>query len=335
MAIGAAGGGAFYLLGMPAPWISGAMVAVTLAALAGVNVTLDKRPRDVVFVVIGYSMGAGVTPETLEKIALWPLSIVLLLLCVLATTLLLTAIFRRGFGWDGATAAFASIPGAFSYLMAVALQSRADVGRVAVAQVSRLVVLVALLPSLVSFLPETLIPGPAERVGPGETNLLELAWTFALSVLGAFLAVRLKIPAGPLLGSLTMSLALHASGLSTVTMPDAVLTAGFVVTGAFVGSRVEGMTLKQILGDAKAGFLTVTIALGLSMAFALLGSEVLGISVALLWLAYAPGGLEVMVILALALGLDPAFVGAHHVMRYLVLSFAIPLVLRRYLQPPD
>ena len=47
-----------------------------------------------------------------------------------------------------------------------------------------------------------------------------------------------------------------------------------------------------------------------------------------LWLAYAPGGVEAMAAMALALHLDPAFVGAHHVLRILGLNLISPLWLR-------
>ena len=43
--------------------------------------------------------------------------------------------------------------------------------------------------------------------------------------------------------------------------------------------------------------------------------------------AYAPGGLEAMTILAFALHLDPAFVGAHHLWRFLYVSVMMPLAV--------
>ena len=331
IAFAAAGGTLAFLAGIPAPWLSGGMIMVALVALGGVKVQLDNRLRDTTFVVIGYSMGAGISPETIDKILLWPFSLVLLLACVGGTSVLLTVIFKRGFGWDTATAAFSSIPGAFSYLMAVAAESEAKLGRIAVAQVSRLVVLTALLPSLVSLLPgETAAPNVAP-FGENEAPLWDLTWSLGVTALVALVARLLKLPAGALLGSLLASLALHGTGLSEASMPYAVLVVGFVVTGGFVGSKVEGMTLRQILGDVRAGLLTVCVALVLSALFAWAGAELLGLPLALLWLSYAPGGLEVMVILALALGLDPAFVGVHHVVRYIALALLVPIVLRRFL----
>jgi uncharacterized membrane protein AbrB (regulator of aidB expression) len=45
-------------------------------------------------------------------------------------------------------------------------------------------------------------------------------------------------------------------------------------------------------------------------------------------LAYAPGGLEAMTILSFALGLDPAYVGAHHLGRFILVSVALPIATR-------
>jgi uncharacterized membrane protein AbrB (regulator of aidB expression) len=40
----------------------------------------------------------------------------------------------------------------------------------------------------------------------------------------------------------------------------------------------------------------------------------------------------VMAIMALALDLDPAFVGVHHALRFMALSVAIPIWLRQHLR---
>jgi membrane AbrB-like protein len=334
LAVATLGALAASFLGVPAPWICGALVALAAAALMGLKVGVVKWLRDLTFVVIGYSMGAGVTPDMLEKLALWPASLLFLLLCVGATTGLLAFILQRGFGWDRATASFASVPGAFSYLMAVAAHSHANVGRIAVAQVSRLVVLAALAPSLVTLLPspETALPPPAPHEA---APLWELLLALAASGLGGLLAIKLRVPAGALIGSLVTSMLLHATAVTTAELPPEVLIPGFVVTGAFVGSRVRDVTVSQVLRDAKAGLLTVMVALVLSGVFAFLASWLLDLPLSLLWLSYAPGGLEVMVIMALALELDPTFVGAHHIVRYLFLSLTIPIVFRKFLKRAD
>jgi uncharacterized membrane protein AbrB (regulator of aidB expression) len=46
-----------------------------------------------------------------------------------------------------------------------------------------------------------------------------------------------------------------------------------------------------------------------------------------IWIGLAPGALEGMGALGIALGYDTAFIAAHHVIRLLLLSFAIPAVV--------
>ncbi len=73
---------------------------------------------------------------------------------------------------------------------------------------------------------------------------------------------------------------------------------------------------------------SVALALALSSAFAWAGAWWLGLPFGQLWLAYAPGGVEAMTIVAFVLGLDTAFVGTHHVVRFAGLG-----LLARWWQP--
>jgi len=44
--------------------------------------------------------------------------------------------------------------------------------------------------------------------------------------------------------------------------------------------------------------------------------------------AFAPGGVEAMSILALALQLDSVFVASHHIVRFVFIGIALPLLIR-------
>jgi uncharacterized membrane protein AbrB (regulator of aidB expression) len=46
-------------------------------------------------------------------------------------------------------------------------------------------------------------------------------------------------------------------------------------------------------------------------------------------IAYAPGAVDAMMLLALALNLDPVYVGAHHLVRIFFVSLAMLLLARR------
>ena len=58
--------------------------------------------------------------------------------------------------------------------------------------------------------------------------------------------------------------------------------------------------------------------------------ELLSLPTAEVMIAYAPGAVDAMMLLALALNLDPVYVGAHHLARIFYVSLTMPLVARRH-----
>ena len=61
---------------------------------------------------------------------------------------------------------------------------------------------------------------------------------------------------------------------------------------------------------------------------------VLPVPIADVVVAYAPGAQDTMMVLALALHLDPIFVGAHHVSRFLLVSLSLPILAGRLQRKP-
>ena len=72
---------------MPAGALLGATAAVAAAALAGLGPTVPDLLRNLAFVIIGLSLGAGITGGILHDIARWPVSLVGLALTIVLTTL--------------------------------------------------------------------------------------------------------------------------------------------------------------------------------------------------------------------------------------------------------
>ena len=322
LGLGGAGGAVAARLGLPAPWLAGSMMAVAAAVLAGLPLDLPASFRNAAFVLIGISMGAGVTPETLEQLRAWPVSLLLLALSVVGTLTLGTFWLERCHGWDPVTARFASIPGALTSVLVLAATSQADLPRVVLAQSIRLFTLVALMPAALVLLggdqPRTL--APAILV----SSPVDVAITLLASAAAAFLLERLRVPGGVLLGAMIASASLHGAGLVEGRFPPAILILGFVTTGVVIGIRFRGTRLSTLLATLPGAFAAVLAALLLSAGFAAAGHLLLGLPFGQLWLAYAPGGVEAMAVMAFALNLDAAFVGAHHVVRLIGLNLTSP-----------
>jgi membrane AbrB-like protein len=283
--------------------------------------------RNAAFVLLGVSMGASVTPETVEQMRAWPLSLALLAGSVAATLGAGSFYLQRVHGWDPVTARFASIPGALSSVLVLAATSAADLPRVALAQSVRLFTLVALMPSILSLWGQG--RAAARAMAPAASTAPELAVTLAVGAALAAVLAWLRVPGGVLLGAMVASGVLHGTGIVEGRLPPGILVLGFVATGAVIGERFRGTSLANLRRTLPGAIGSVLLALVLSAGFAAAGAWWLGLSFGQLWLAYAPGGVEAMAIMALALGLDPAFVGAHHVVRILGLNLLSPLWRRK------
>jgi membrane AbrB-like protein len=151
LAVAAAGGAALAFLNVPAGWLCGALGAVTALALAGFPARVPDVLRRAVFLVLGISMGAAVTPETIAGIRTWPITMGLLALSI-PFTMAAVVFYLRWAGWDRETGFYASAPGALSSVLALAHQAGVDVRRVAFAQTLRVFLLIAALPGVLSLL---------------------------------------------------------------------------------------------------------------------------------------------------------------------------------------
>ena len=319
----------------PAPWLAGSMIAAILAVLLGVKLSLPIYLRSVAFILLGVQIGSSVTMDTLMGATRWPLSLMMLALTVAVVTSACYFFYRRVRGWPQADALFSSLPGALGLVVALADDAKADMRRVIIAQSIRLFFLVAALPIVIN----SLSPQPAPQTAASNSVLWEIALVLAASAGAALLLERLRVPAGLFIGSIFVSAAFYVGDIAHGALPAPALMLANVILGTSLASRFQDFTLGELLyslGDGLSGF---GIALALSVLGAVLASMLAGLPFALTLLAFSPGGLDVMTVIALALHLDPTYVGAHQLARYLAMCLVIPplaaYLLRRRLAPPQ
>ena len=93
-----------------------------------------------------------------------------------------------------------------------------------------------------------------------------------------------------------------------------------------IGLRFKGISFSELRAAFNDGFAGFVIAMVIAIIGAVATSAVAGLPLALTLLAFAPGGLEAMTIMAFALNLDPAYVAAHQVARYIGMVILMPAV---------
>lgn len=331
--IGAIGGAILTYVGMPAGWLSGSMIAVAIAALAGRPMSVPAPMARVVFVLIGISLGGAVTPETLKGVATWPLSVILLCIGMVCAMFGSATYLKTVHGWSMLSGLFGSAPGALSQVMAYATQYHSDLAGIAIVQTIRVVILTALLPlglAMFGLIPEA----PAARSLAVTDSPLEIGLLVAISTAAAILAHYVRFPGGLIFGSMLASAVLHGSGLIHASMPWWVVSAVMVGLGAITGSRFANTDLRLLLKHFGAALGSFSVAVLIVSVFAAAASFTVNLNLPDIVVSYSPGALDAMMILALALHLDPIFVGAHHVARFMLVSAAMPLFVRIYGQTP-
>lgn len=324
LAISTLGGGLASLAGLPAGWLMGGALAVTIAAMAGLPVILPDALRNVVFVLIGMSMGASVAPDSLSLLASWPISLAALaieLVIIVATT---GWMLTRLFGLDAGTAYLSSFPGHLSFVMGIAATGVGNARQIVIIQVIRILMLTIAVPIGATVLPIDHFEAATANAFLSPLQLVLLALGCAIA---GWVFNRFKIPAGMVLGAMAAATAAKLGGLYSEAMPIPLVIITFILTGAMIGVRFAGITRAEFVAAAKGGLIATAMTVGIVTIMALGVVQLVDMPFGQIWLGLSPGALEGMGALGIALGYDTAFIAAHHVIRLLMLSFAIPAVV--------
>lgn len=326
LACGAAGAFGFSALGLPAPFLAGPALVVTLAVFAGLPADVPVFLRNTSFLLLGLGIGTGVTPEVLSAAAEWPLSFLALALVLVATILAGRALLQRAFGFDRDTATISAVPGLLSYVLSLASEKRVDLASVSLVQSIRVLLLTLVVPFAFG-----LFETPAPAAPPAEPLMAPLATLILFVAAGAagHLLHRIGVPAAYILAGLFLSAIGHLSGLTPGVLPRPLSLAAFLVVGSLIGSRFRGQSFTALRAIALAGVSSTLLATTLAAAGGVIVALLLDLPPSLVLVAFAPGGVEVMIAMSVQLGLDSTFVAAHHVARLMILMLILPILFGR------
>ncbi|MEM6608034.1 MAG: AbrB family transcriptional regulator [Pseudomonadota bacterium] len=327
----AAGAGLAVLLGLPAPYLTGPAIIVTILSQTGLIGAPPVWLRNLCFVLIGIGMGSGITPEALRAAAQWPVPLVALAVALVVLTFSGAAALERFFRFDRPAARLAATPGHLSFVIAFAEDLRSDVARVSVVQALRVLYLTLLVPFAVQWATGADLSFVAADGAPMTARSLAVLTVLSLAIGALFL--RLNVPAALLLAGLAVSGVTHGLGWIEGAMPAVIANPTFAIMGALIGSRFVGITPHQILSASAASLVLTGLALATTFGAVEIVHGVTGLPRLDLLIAFAPGGLETMAALSLMLDTDPAFVAIHHLARLIFLSFLVPLILPRPSRP--
>lgn len=340
--------GVFSLAGLPSPLLFGAVFGSMVYAVLLTDVRVGARrlpaltppgwASPVGQAIIGVSIGALIDPGTVGELG-GPtgLAIVAAGVATLGVSIASGLLLARGGAVSTPTGVFAMIAGGASGITAIARELGADDRVVAVVQYLRVLVILVGMPIVTAVVFRPASTGQVLDLGGQAAWLTSLVFVLACGLLGTWLARLLRLPAGALLGPLTLAVLMAvfvAPRLGVqLGVPGVVLATGYLLIGATVGLRFTIASLRSIARILPLALGLIAAAIVICAGFGMLLARLTGNSYLDGYLATTPGGLYAVLAIAVDSGADVTFVLAVQVIRLLIMLAAAPLLawaLRRH-----
>jgi membrane AbrB-like protein len=337
-AVALASGWGFLQLGFPAPYLMGSLFGVWI----GGGLVTRLQPHLGVArwfhkpVVLGLAVliGATFNQAVLEQAEKWSLTLV----TMLGTTIIVTVIgyqfLRRFRGYDPRLAILCSVPGGQAEALAMAREMVERDYVVALFHLVRVVIVFLTTPLLLR-----LIEGQA-AVDRSNVALQTMPSIFVLpaadiitfillGAVGMLIARQLRIPMPHLLGPMGLSTVFHLLGWADLPRVNEFVILAQLAIGGAVGAQLAKVPFRELLDYLRDACANTAIILSAYLLATLVIVKVTGVTFLAAWLAFVPGGLYEVTLLALIFGFDVAFVAFHHTVRVMLIFLSLPALALR------
>ena len=161
-----------------------------------------------------------------------------------------------------------------------------------------------------------------------DQNLYHLFILIVSSIILILLFEKIKVPAALLAGTLVASGSLQIADVASYEVSPDIIDYCLLILGASVGCRFANKTFGEIGRNAFHSFVATFLLVILGVAAAVVAGLVIEKNFFTLLLSYCPGGIYEVAVIAIFFDLDPEFVSFHHIIRLLMILFAVPLILK-------
>jgi membrane AbrB-like protein len=333
MAIAAVGVAAFFLLGLPLPFLLGPMFACLLAALLGARMQGMGVVGTMFRTVLGVAAGASISPDVVVRVPDMLLSLAMVPVFVVLIGLTSFPMLHRLFRFDPITSYYASMPGGLQDMVVYGEEAGANMRVLSLVHATRVLLLVSLAPVALSmFWGVDLSARPGALAADLPPH--EIALMIAAGLGGWQIAKRLGMFGASIIGPMILTAALSLAGLITHRPPAEMIWASQFFIGIGVGAQYAGVTMQELRRTVLAGVTNGLLLAAVSAIF-ITGITRLGIAPGLdAFLAFLPGGQGEMVVLSIIAGADLTYVVLHHIFRVVLVVTLAPVVLRLFRRRP-
>ncbi|MDD2876673.1 MAG: AbrB family transcriptional regulator [Acidiphilium sp.] len=310
---------------------SGLFVATVLALANFAPTGIPVRAVTMAQAVLGVMIGMLVKTSTMRALGAHIVPVLLITVATLFVSMAAGVLLSLRRDVDPITGALALTTGGASAIVSLAAQLGGDERMVAIVQYLRVGIVTASMPLVVA-----LLFHPRHHVAMHHAATVpHVGWIIGVGVLlisgaaGTVLAQVTRLPAGTLLGPMIIAAAFTLSGIAKgALVPWPLVDIAYALIGWQAGVRFTMARLKQV---GRALPLATGLIILVNLVCAALGfllADLAGVSRYDGYLATVPGGIYAALALAISSRTDVTFVLAVHVLRVIMLMFAMPAFAR-------
>ena len=330
--IGLIGGYLGTVIGLPLPWLLGSLSLNLCFAFTNSKIEFPTKLLNPIFLIIGIILGGTLNVSLLYKIHLWIFSSIAMIFCTVISTILAGYYFFKICKFSKFISLLAALPGAFVPISAALLEfgkSKSD-KKVLIPQATRVIFIVSFFP--IFFINNL---GFSEITGYNFSNIydykyfLEILFLLIICFLFASLLKKLNIPSPALIGAMVLSGLFYTFEIIDSRFPNTFINIAFVFLGTALGTRLNGLKLKELFYFTFHGLIVSAILVLVAMITAYILTYA-GFDFIPTFLSFSPGGIHEMVMISVAYNIDPIFVSYHHFLRIFLIVIFLPILLTKF-----
>ena len=337
-AIALASGWVCLQLGIPAPYLMGSLFGVwfggALVKPLRPHLGVARWFHKPVIIGLGVLIGATFNQAVLAQAGQWWLTLSMMIVTTVVVTVIGYQFLRRARGYEPPLALLCSVPGGQAEAIAMAREMVDRDYVVALFHLVRVVIVFVSTPMLLG-----LIEGQ-QAVDRSNTVLLTMPSIFSLptmdiltfiglGLVGWLIARTGRVPMPHLIGPVGISTLFHLIGWAELPRVNEFVILAQLAIGGAVGARLAKVPFRELLGYLRDACATTALILTAYILATVAVAKATGVSFLTAWLAFVPGGLYEVTLLALIFGFDVAFVAFHHTIRVMLIFLSLPAMALR------
>ena len=312
---------------VPLAWMIGPMIMTSIGALAGLKIIMPRLALSSVLILLGLYIGNYIDQNLFNQMLDWIWTTLIMLIYIIISIYIVSKYLQKFSGYQKKASIFSAAPGALGPLIILAEYEKSDLSQVATSHLIRLIIIITVFPFIIvsSSDQETLIINDFNYMAQNHFNL-------ALLIVGSLILIfifdKIKVPAALLSGTLVASGILQITEIASYKLPETTINFCLLVLGASVGCRFANKTIKEIANNSLHSIVATVILVILGLLAAYFANFFVENSLMTLILAFCPGGIYEVAVIAIAFDLEPDFVAFHHIIRLLFILFTVPVFLK-------